>query len=52
MLPFIFELCEKNKIPATFFEITTALAFMKFGKSNCDAVVLEVGLGGEIANDL
>lgn len=45
-LPRIFELCRQNDIPATFFEMTTALAFENFARARCDAVVLEVGLGG------
>lgn len=32
----------------TFFEITTAAAFHFFAIQNCDAVVLEVGLGGRL----
>ncbi len=32
----------------TFFEITTAAAFHFFAAQNCDAVVLEVGLGGRL----
>lgn len=32
--------------PITFFEITTAAAFLAFSRSKADAVVLEVGLGG------
>eukprot|EP01031_Cornospumella_fuschlensis_P028999 gene28999-35003_t len=47
-LPYLFSVCKKNKIPATFFEVTTALAFMKFQRAGCDAVVLEVGLGGRL----
>ena len=34
-------------MPATFFELTTALAFEHFRNKGCDAVVLEVGLGGK-----
>lgn len=34
----IFDLCEKEDIPATFFEITTALAFSHFKESEVDAV--------------
>lgn len=34
-------------IPPTQFEIWTAAAFLYFAESNCDIVVLEVGLGGE-----
>jgi len=48
MLPYVLDLCDKHKIPATFFEITTALAFLKFKTSACDAIVLEVGLGGRL----
>lgn len=32
--------------PITFFEITTAAAFLAFAESDCDVVLLEVGLGG------
>jgi dihydrofolate synthase/folylpolyglutamate synthase len=32
--------------PITFFEITTAAAFLAFSRHQADAVVLEVGLGG------
>lgn len=48
MLPYLFDICEKNNIPATFFEYTTALSFLKYKKDNCDAIVLEVGLGGRL----
>lgn len=34
--------------PATFFELTTAMALEHFRRSNCTAVVLEVGLGGRL----
>ena len=34
--------------PLTFFEIMTAAAMLHFANSNCDAVVLEVGLGGRL----
>lgn len=44
----IFDICEKENIPATFFEITTALAFHIFAAENCDVVVLETGLGGRL----
>ena len=42
----IFKICEKKSIPATFFEITTALSFSYFVESGVDAIVLETGLGG------
>lgn len=48
MLPAIFDACKQNNIPATFFEITTMLAFLKFQSAKCDAIVLEVGLGGRL----
>jgi dihydrofolate synthase/folylpolyglutamate synthase len=32
----------------TFFEVTTAMAFLHFAQSNVDAAVLEVGLGGRL----
>jgi len=48
LLPQLLDLCEKHRIAATFFELTTLLSFMSFRKANCDAVVLEVGLGGRL----
>ena len=37
----------KNKIPITFFEITTIMALLYFYRKNVDFVVLETGLGGK-----
>lgn len=34
-------------LPATFFEVTTALMFLYFSEKNIDYLVLEVGLGGK-----
>jgi dihydrofolate synthase/folylpolyglutamate synthase len=34
--------------PVTFFEITTAAAFLAFAETPADAVILEVGLGGRL----
>lgn len=34
--------------PLTFFEVMTAAAFFHFAKQQCEAVVLEVGLGGRL----
>lgn len=48
MLPELLELCNQHKIPATFFELTTILSFMCFGRAKCDVIVLEVGLGGRL----
>lgn len=47
-LPRIYELCRKYDIPATFFEITTALAFLFYAEEHVDVVVLETGLGGRL----
>ncbi|MBN9376749.1 MAG: bifunctional folylpolyglutamate synthase/dihydrofolate synthase [Chlamydiales bacterium] len=44
----IFEEIDKSKIPATFFEITTALALKYFADQKVDYVVLETGLGGRL----
>ncbi len=43
-------LCEAANAgqPITFFEITTAAAFMAFARAPADAVVLETGLGGRL----
>jgi len=37
-----------NKWEASFFEITTAIAFQLFAENDTDAVVIEVGLGGRL----
>ncbi|MFH0703022.1 MAG: folylpolyglutamate synthase/dihydrofolate synthase family protein [bacterium] len=44
----ILELANKNNIPATEFEILTALAFVYFKENKADFVVLETGLGGRL----
>lgn len=46
LLPKINDVCNQKQIPATFFEITTALAFLFFRKA--DIIVLETGLGGRL----
>ena len=38
LLPKLFSLCEKHGIPATFFELTTILAFWHFAEQNADVV--------------
>mmetsp|Transcript_39400 Transcript_39400/g.79563 ORF Transcript_39400/g.79563 Transcript_39400/m.79563 type:complete len:534 (+) Transcript_39400:21-1622(+) len=45
-LPWIYDLCREHSVPATFFELTTALAFHHFKAA--EVVVLEVGLGGRL----
>lgn len=42
----IFDLMEREAIPATFFEVTTAMAFAYFASAGIDIAVLETGLGG------
>src|SRR5260221_5027305 len=44
----VLEHCElaNRDLPITFFEITTAAAFLAFSRHEADALVLEVGLGG------
>ena len=44
----IFDICDKENIPSTFFEIVTALALRIFSIENVDIVVLETGLGGRL----
>lgn len=39
---------EKNDIHPTFFEFTTALAFLYFARQKVDIAVVEVGLGGDL----
>lgn len=48
LLPRIYDICIQEDIPATFFEITTALAFAFFAFRNVNVVVLETGLGGRL----
>jgi len=43
--PIVEEMINKNNSP-TFFEITTAIAFLYFSDENVDFAVIEVGLGG------
>mmetsp|Transcript_37519 Transcript_37519/g.57199 ORF Transcript_37519/g.57199 Transcript_37519/m.57199 type:complete len:506 (+) Transcript_37519:42-1559(+) len=44
----VFAVMEEHDIPATFFEVTSALAFLHFAESKVDVVVLETGLGGRL----
>lgn len=48
ILAFLFALIEKEQIPATFFEITTCLAFLYFAEQQVDIAAVEVGLGGRL----
>lgn len=46
----VLEECEKFNAnePITYFEITTAAAFLAFSRTNADIVLLETGLGGRL----
>ena len=40
--------CSENRIPATFFEVVTAMALLIFRQRKVEFAVLEVGLGGRL----
>ncbi len=44
----VVEELEANGDPVSFFELTTAMAMLHFDRNGCDAIVLEVGLGGRL----
>ena len=44
----VFAVCEREGIPATFFECITALAFSYFQSQQVEMIVLETGLGGRL----
>ncbi len=48
LLTFLFQLIESEQIPATFFELTTFLAFLYFAHQHVEVAVLETGLGGRL----
>jgi len=48
LLPSLFQLVETEKIPATFFELTTFLAFLYFVQEKVEIAVIETGLGGRL----
>ncbi len=48
ILSFLFTLIDKEGIPATFFELTTFMAFLHFMNEKVDVAVLETGLGGRL----
>ena len=48
LVPLIFDCANAKDIPATFFEMTTALAFLHFQQAGAHAAVLETGLGGRL----
>ncbi len=48
LLGFLFKMIDEEQVPATFFELTTFLAFLYFAQENVDIAVLETGLGGRL----
>ncbi len=42
------DIIEKQNLTTTFFELTTALAFLHFAEQKVDFAVIEVGLGGRL----
>lgn len=47
-LAHLFAIVDQQNIPATFFELTTLLAFSYFAAENIDIAVIETGLGGRL----
>ena len=45
---YLLDICKKNKLSPTIFELETVMAFLWFAENNCDIVVLEAGLGGSL----
>ena len=48
LLLFLFQVVDREQLPATFFELTTFLAFLYFAQQHVDIAVLETGLGGRL----
>jgi dihydrofolate synthase/folylpolyglutamate synthase len=48
LVPHILRVTQAHSIPATFFELGTALAFGHFIREKVDLAVIEVGLGGRL----
>lgn len=48
ILASLYTLLERHKITATFFELTTCMAFLYFARSKVDFAVIETGLGGRL----
>ncbi|MFI0434956.1 MAG: bifunctional folylpolyglutamate synthase/dihydrofolate synthase [Parachlamydiaceae bacterium] len=48
LLPLLFKLTDEKGIAATFFELTTFLAFLYFSQEKVDVAVVETGLGGRL----
>lgn len=48
LLSDLFDLVKRSHIPATFFELTTFLAFLYFMQEKVEVAVIETGLGGRL----
>lgn len=48
LLSRLFNMVDAKSIPATFFELTTLLAFLYFSQEKVDIAVIETGLGGRL----
>ena len=48
LLAEVLDAAERHGIAASFFEVTTAAAFLAFARTPADACVVEVGLGGRL----
>jgi dihydrofolate synthase / folylpolyglutamate synthase len=48
LLAQVLDVAEANDIGASFFEVTTAAAFLAFARTPADAAIIEVGLGGRL----
>lgn len=48
LLSHLFNICREKEIPATFFELTTLLAFLYFAEQKVEIAVIETGLGGRL----
>jgi dihydrofolate synthase / folylpolyglutamate synthase len=48
LLAEVLDAAERNDIGPSFFEVTTAVAFLAFVRTPADAAIIEVGLGGRL----
>jgi dihydrofolate synthase/folylpolyglutamate synthase len=48
LLSHLFKIIDSAQLPATFFELTTFLAFLYFAQEQVDIAVFEAGLGGRL----
>jgi dihydrofolate synthase / folylpolyglutamate synthase len=48
LLAEVLDVAETHEIGASFFEVTTAAAFLAFARTPADAAIIEVGLGGRL----